>query len=142
MNKYKSVADFFNTETPKDMEYLIDMNMAVSEQVMFYLKEKNWTQKDLAKALGKKESEISKWLSGTHNITFKSVAKMAAVFGKEIITTPLSEERRRAKETIDSLLQGFLVETERPTEPVQTLYEKLAGIKKPKGEVKPQLKAA
>ena len=142
MSTYKSVTDFFNTETPKDMEYFMDMNLAVSEQIMQYLKEKGWSQKQLAKELGKTESEISKWLSGMHNFTFKSVAKIAAVFDKEIITTPLSEERRRAKETIDSLLQGFLVETERPTEPVQTLYEKLAGINKPKGEVKPQLKAA
>ncbi len=142
MNKYKSVADFFNTETPKNMEYFTDMSLAVSEQIMQYMKEKGWSQKQLAIELGKTESEISKWLSGMHNFTLKSVAKIAAVFDKEIITTPLLEEGRMAEETIHSLLQGFLVETERSEGSVQTPYEELVGIKKTKGEVEPQLKAA
>ena len=89
MSTYKSVTDFFNMETPKDMEYFIDMNMAVSEQIMSYLKEKKWSQKQLAKELGKSEAEISKWLSGTHNLTMKSIARIAAVLDSEIITTPL-----------------------------------------------------
>jgi len=89
MNTYKSVTEFFNTETPKDTEYFVDMNLAVSEQIMQYLKEKGWTQKRLAKELGKTESEISKWLSGMHNFTLKSIAKIAAVLDNEIIITPL-----------------------------------------------------
>jgi len=94
MNTYKSVTEFFSTETPKDMEYFVDMNLAVSDQIMHYLKEKGWTQKRLAEELGKTESEISKWLSGMHNFTFKSVAKIAAVFEKDIVTTPLQAKDR------------------------------------------------
>ncbi len=34
------------------------------------------TQKDLANLLGKKESEISRWMTGTHNFTLRSIAKI------------------------------------------------------------------
>jgi transcriptional regulator with XRE-family HTH domain len=33
------------------------------------IKAKGWKKQDFAKAIGKKPSEISKWLSGTHNFT-------------------------------------------------------------------------
>ena len=36
-------------------------------------------QKGLAEKLGKSEAEISKWLSGTHNFTLRSIAKIEAV---------------------------------------------------------------
>ncbi len=142
MNTYKSVTEFFNEETPKYMDYYFDMNLAVSDQIMCYLKEKGWTQKNLAKALGKKESEVSKWLSGTHNFTLKSIAKIAAIFDKEILITPLQEERKKAEETVSSLLQDFWVNTDKSVDPAQTVYEKLAGIKTSKKEVEHELEAA
>ncbi len=109
MNTYKSVTEFFNEETPKYMDYYFDMNLAVSDQIMCYLKEKGWTQKDLAKALGKKESEVSKWLSGTHNFTLKSIAKIAAIFDKEILTTPL--EAKNKYKQIQYVSLGVLANT-------------------------------
>lgn len=33
------------------------------------IKDRGWRQAEFAKAIGKKPSEISKWLSGTHNFT-------------------------------------------------------------------------
>lgn len=115
MNTYKSVTDFFNAETPKDLEYFVDMSLAVSDQIMHYLKERNWTQKDLAKKLGKSEAEISKWLSGTHNLTLKSIAKIAAVLDGEIITTPL-EAKDKYKE-IKYIRFGVLANTNTPEVP-------------------------
>jgi len=43
------------------------------------------SQKELASKLGKRESEVSKWLSGEHNLTVKSLLKMEAVLGKPIV---------------------------------------------------------
>ena len=42
-------------------------------------------QKDLAKALGKNESEISKWLSGSHNFTLKTIARIEDVLGDKLL---------------------------------------------------------
>ena len=47
-------------------------------------------QRDFAKALGKTETEVSRWLSGTHNLTLATIAKMATVLGDDIITTTQS----------------------------------------------------
>ena len=33
------------------------------------------------------ETEVSRWLSGTHNLTLATIAKMATVLGDDIITT-------------------------------------------------------
>ena len=92
--KFNSAADFFQKESSKEAQYFVSMNMDISEQVMKYLKEKGWTQKDFAKALGKTESEVSKWLGGMHNLTLKSIAKMAAVLEKDILITPCEAKAR------------------------------------------------
>jgi transcriptional regulator with XRE-family HTH domain len=52
------------------------------------IKEKNLTQKALAEGMGKKPSEISKWLNGEHNFTLRSLAKLEAELGEPIITVP------------------------------------------------------
>ena len=57
---------------------------------------KNMTQKNLADMLGKKESEISKWMSGTHNFTLKTIAKIESVLNVCIINT-------NVKQTVDKV---------------------------------------
>lgn len=90
MTEYKDITAFFEERGPEDIERFVDKNLDISQQVYTYLKEKNWTQKEFAHNLGKSEAQISKWLSGTHNITLRSIAKMEAVLGEDIIVTPNS----------------------------------------------------
>lgn len=71
--------------TPKDIEIYVSKSVDVVERVMGILKAQGKTQKDLAKALGKSESEISKWLCGTHNLTLKTIAKIEAALGEDIV---------------------------------------------------------
>lgn len=52
------------------------------------LKEKGWSQKDLAIAMDKQPSEISKWLNGEHNLTFKSIVKLEQELGVELLYIP------------------------------------------------------
>jgi transcriptional regulator with XRE-family HTH domain len=42
-------------------------------------------QKELAKLLGKRESEISKWLNTSHNMTLKTLAKIEAALDADVI---------------------------------------------------------
>lgn len=60
----------------------------ISEQVHEILDMKSMSQKAFAQLLGKKESEVSKWLSGIHNLTIDSITKMEDVLGCDIIATP------------------------------------------------------
>ena len=57
----------------------------IVDRIYEILQLKNLDQKDLALLLGKKESEISKWMSGTHNFTLKTLAKIEGVLGAPII---------------------------------------------------------
>ncbi len=67
----------------------IQKNLAISEQLQSILEQKGWTQKDLARKMGKHESEISKWMTGLHNLTVQSISLMEASLESEIIITPL-----------------------------------------------------
>ena len=63
----------------------IDLQVDVANRIYEILEEKNMSQKDLARLLGKTENEVSRWLSGTHNITFATLAKIACALDTDII---------------------------------------------------------
>jgi transcriptional regulator with XRE-family HTH domain len=52
------------------------------------LEEKGWTQKDLAAKLDKSPSEISKWLSGEHNLTLRTLTRLEVELGEDLIQIP------------------------------------------------------
>ena len=64
----------------------------IAAQIYKYMKECNINQRQLAEKLGKKESEISKWLNGNHNFTIETIAKIEDIFGKNILTVPVFAE--------------------------------------------------
>lgn len=84
----------------------------ISDQIHEYLTEKGMTQRELAQRLGKKEAEISKWMSGTHNFTMLTIAKISAVLERPILTTLLyvDELKERDKEYVLGKLGGNQVE--------------------------------
>lgn len=53
------------------------------------LEEKGYTQKQLALKMDKQPSEINKWLKGEHNFTFKSICKLEAELGEDLIHIPI-----------------------------------------------------
>lgn len=97
MNSDKNIQQFFESKTPQDVEIFVKWSLDISDFVVDCLDTKGWTQKDLANNLGKSESEISKWLSGTHNLTLRSIAKLSASLGKEIISIPDPIATKQAK---------------------------------------------
>jgi|GEM_PF-1503460 transcriptional regulator with XRE-family HTH domain len=66
-------------------------------QLAAYLDEcrvaKGWSQKDLAEALGKHPSEISKWLSGTHNFNMETLWLLGDALGVDLVTMSPPERR-------------------------------------------------
>lgn len=70
----------------------VDYTFDLSARIQFLLDSNSMDQKDLAKALGKNESEISKWLSGSHNFTFKTVAKIEDVLNAKLLQVVSNDE--------------------------------------------------
>lgn len=60
----------------------------MAERIHAILDAKGINQKDLAQAMGKSESEISKWLTGLHNLELKTIARIEVVLGEEILRFP------------------------------------------------------
>lgn len=72
-------------------------SLDIIDQIHEFLDIKGMTQKDLADKLGKSEAEISKWLSGGHNITLKTLSKIEDALGEEILVTPIQVREEPAK---------------------------------------------
>ena len=68
--------------TPEDVDLFVDWYADLVVRIHQLLKEKNLSQKELAEKMGKQPSEISKWLSGAHNFTLRSLAKLSAELGE------------------------------------------------------------
>jgi len=72
-------------EVSEESRVFVDFMYHVVDRIHEILNDQGISQKELALRLGKKESEISKWLSGEHNMTVKSLLKIEAVLGKPIV---------------------------------------------------------
>ena len=92
LTKTNKIMDSIRKATPAETNKQVDLCVAIANRVFELLKEHNMTQRDFAKALGKTETEVSRWLSGTHNLTLATIAKMASVLGDDIITTTHSPQ--------------------------------------------------
>lgn len=57
----------------------------IADKIDATLKSKNMTQRDLARLTGKRESEVSKWLTGRHNFTMKTLALISTSLGQPIV---------------------------------------------------------
>jgi len=68
------------------IDRFVDRSFDISDRIQEILKTKGITQRKLAELLGKKESEVSKWLSGTHNFTLKTLMKLEVILQADIIS--------------------------------------------------------
>ena len=71
---------------PADIKAEIDLSFAVSDRIDALMNERGLSKKQFADALGRRPSEITKWLSGQHNFTLSTLAMLSSFFGQPIIT--------------------------------------------------------
>ena len=77
-----------------EIEQFIEKNLAIVQKVHKALEAKGWSKAEFAEAMGKNPSEISKWLSGMHNLTLKSMVKMERVLDIDLFNIELNKENR------------------------------------------------
>jgi len=69
MDNNNLIEQLLNYISPEE-SLRIENRMLLAAKIDDALKAKSWKKKDLMEALGKKnQSEVTKWLSGTHNFT-------------------------------------------------------------------------
>ena len=88
MDKKQNMIDSWLAEHgDQEINQFIDKNLDIVDKVHTVLKERGLSKADFAKLLGKKPSEVSRWLSGMHNLTLKSIIKMEQALGIDLIYT-------------------------------------------------------
>ncbi|MBN9298608.1 MAG: helix-turn-helix transcriptional regulator [Filimonas sp.] len=70
----------------------VDKSLDIANYIMLLMDRKGLKQKELALIMGKTEAEVSKWLSGLHNYTLRSLIKLEVALENEVICVP--NERR------------------------------------------------
>ena len=75
-------------ETPKEVDIFVSLYADLVLKISQILEEKGLTQKALADSMEKSPSEIHKWLSGNHNFTLRSIAKLEAELGETLLVVP------------------------------------------------------
>jgi transcriptional regulator with XRE-family HTH domain len=88
MIQEESVFARIRNRTALETKRYVQKNLTFVAEVARLMQEKGWTQKELAQKLGKTESEVSKWLSGTHNLTLKSIAKIEIALDANLLDVP------------------------------------------------------
>ena len=69
-----------------DVKMELDKSFAIADKIDMILREKNISQKQFAKKMGKTEAEVSRWLGGTHNFTLRTIAKISDTLGVKLLT--------------------------------------------------------
>ena len=89
-------------EIPSDIQKDVIKSIDIANEIYKTLKEKEMSSADLARLLNKSESEISKWLTGTHNFTFKTIKKIEVALGEDLLITK-SQKIQEYEEIIKKL---------------------------------------
>lgn len=83
--KRSSILEARRAKVSPDARRRVDLSFMIVDRIHSILVEKGLKQKDLANLLGKKESEISKWMRGTHNFTIETIISIENVLGMPIL---------------------------------------------------------
>lgn len=72
-------------EMPKELQLQTKLSLAIAKRIEKLMREKGLTKKQFAESLGRRPSEVTKWLSGEQNFTLATLARLSAFFDAPII---------------------------------------------------------
>lgn len=90
--KNNSIDTWLDENGSPEIAKLVEKNLAIADKIQELLKDRGLKPADLARMLEKKPSEISKWLTGTHTFTTKTITKIETVLGEDIIHIEAQKE--------------------------------------------------
>ncbi len=83
--KRSSIIEARRARVTDEIRLRVYMSFLIVDRKHSILQERGIKQKQLAEMLGKKESEIIKWMRGTHNVTIETISSIENVLGQPIL---------------------------------------------------------
>ena len=83
--KTNKIMDEIRSSISPEMKLQMEMSVAIANHIYEILESKGMSQKDFAHLMGKTETEVSRWLSGTHNLTLATISKITTTLGEQIV---------------------------------------------------------
>jgi antitoxin component HigA of HigAB toxin-antitoxin module len=71
---------------PEELKQEVDLSFEISDRIYALMSERGLSKRQFADAIGRRPSEITKWLSGQHNFTIATLSKLASFFKQPIIS--------------------------------------------------------
>ena len=71
---------------PAAIKREVDLEFAISNRIYELMTKRGMSKVEFAQALGKRPSEITKWLSGQHNFTLRTISMLSTFFDEDLIS--------------------------------------------------------
>lgn len=72
-------------EVPADIQQEVNLEVAISDRINDLMQKRGLSKLEFAQALGKRPSEVTKWLSGQHNFTIRTLSQLSSFFGESLV---------------------------------------------------------
>lgn len=85
----RDASDSFNkmvADVPSDIKAEINLSFEISDKIYTLMRDRGLSKKQFADSLGRRPSEVTKWLSGQHNFTIATLTMLSTFFGQPIIS--------------------------------------------------------
>lgn len=92
----KTAFDDYNNivaSIPQEVHAEVDMEVALSDRIYNLMTKRGLTKAEFARAIGKRPCEITKWLSGQHNFTIKTISMLSVFFGEPLVSVVKKERK-------------------------------------------------
>jgi antitoxin component HigA of HigAB toxin-antitoxin module len=81
-------AIFKSIQVSDEVSQMIDHSFELVNKIHEIMEKQGKTQQDLANLIGRKESEISRWMQGTHDFRLSEIALIESRLGERLIGSP------------------------------------------------------
>lgn len=92
-NKANNLFEKYLERVDPEIRNEVSLNIDIANRIYDLIKKKGMTQREFAALMGKRESEVSRWLSGTRGFTTNTLAKISAVLGEPVVKVPEASEQ-------------------------------------------------
>lgn len=83
--KKSSIIEKRRRAVAPEIRHSVELSFQIVDRIHAILTDRGMRQKDLAEKLNKKESEISKWMRGSHNFTLETISLIERALGEPIL---------------------------------------------------------